>query len=229
MTDLQVEAAWPRQAFLLLSYLASGKLAAALGNAIETWEMFGQLRDRIEYHGVYEILEYDGKLELQDRRGKTAVVTRHEKIRILQNNVVAIVDHAWGTGDQFAEYDCQPGIPVDFYDDGAMQSVLLSLREIKNRGDSLDLWIHRVIKGGFEDKQGWLETEIDHQMKHLRWSIIFPRDRHCQKATVSRRHNNRTVVLGGEHFSFLSDGRQELIWETSHPRLHDRYIIKWDW
>ena len=57
------------------------------------------LRDRLGYHGMCEILDYDATLEIVDARGQEAVLTRLEKIRFLQDNVVAIHDHAWGDGE----------------------------------------------------------------------------------------------------------------------------------
>ena len=136
---------------------------------------------------------------------------------------------AFGDGDLFAEYHCQPGIPVDFYEDGSKHNVLISLRETKNRGDVIDLWIERVIIGGLKANDEWLETEIDHRMKCLKLSIIFPRDRRCQRAILTRRSTHKTVALDRRHLSTLSDGRQQLTWETKRPRLHDLYAIKWRW
>ena len=81
---------------------------------------------------------------------------------------LAIHDHGWGDGELFAEYRCQPGVPVDFYEDGSKNNVLISLRETKNRGDVLELWIERVIRNGLLQKQEWFETEIDQLMRTSR-------------------------------------------------------------
>jgi len=66
-------------------------------------------------------------------------------------------------------------------------------------------------------------------MSRLKLRIIFPRARPCQRATLTRRHTNETLVLDERHFRFLRDGRQELTWQTNRPRLHDCYTIKWEW
>ena len=71
-----------------------------------------RLRDKVGYHGMYEILDYDATLELKDPAGKKAVLTRRQVVRLLQDNVVAIHDHAWGDGRLFARYRCQPGGPA---------------------------------------------------------------------------------------------------------------------
>ena len=56
-----------------------------------------------------EILDHNSTLEVHDAGGEEATITRREVIRFLQDNVVAIHDHAWGDGDIFAEYRCRPG------------------------------------------------------------------------------------------------------------------------
>jgi hypothetical protein len=220
---------WNESILALARYVASGKLASVVRSVIGAWDLVGQLRDRLGYRGMYEILEYDSTLELLDARGKKARLVRREVIRFLQDNVVAIQDHGWGSGKLFAEYRCQPGVPVDFYEDGAKHNVLISLRETKNRGDMIELWSERVIKGGFLRCPWWLETEIDHLTRHLRLSIIFPKQRPCRQASLARKSTKKTVLLGAQHFRFFPDGRQRLTWETKAPKLNDLYTIKWDW
>jgi hypothetical protein len=229
MAQPEKQTDWKDRLLSIPQFFTLGKLAFALGTVLDFWELVGQWRDRLSYHGMYEILEYDARLEIMDTRGEEASLVRHEVIRFLQDNVVAIHDHAWGDGEPFAEYHCQPGLPVDFYQDGSKQNVLISLRETKNRGDVMDFWIERVIRGGLLEKDEWLETEIDHRMEYLKLSIIFPLERRCQRAILTQRSTNTTVTLGERHFSTLSDGRQQLTWETRHPRLHDLYTIKWRW
>ena len=187
------------------------------------------LRDTLGYHGMYQILDYDATLELKDPAGKKAVLTRRQVVRFLQDNVVAFHDHAWGDGQLFARYRCQPGVAVDFYEDGSKHNVLISLRETKDRGDVLELWIERVIRNGFQEKAEWLETEIDHLMRKVKLSIIFPKKRPCRRATLSRRSTGETALLPPKHFALLPDGRQKLTWEMRRPKLHDRYTIKWAW
>ena len=213
----------------ILQRLSQQDLHQALERILEIWNVLGQLRTRFRYHGLYEILEYDATLEILDSKGKKAILTRREVIRFLQDNVVAIHDHAWGDGRLFAEYRCQPGVPVDFYENGSKYNVLISLRETENRGDVLELWIERVIRNGLLQKQEWFETEIDHLTRSLKLAIIFPKGRPCRKATLSRRSTSKTTLLSQKHFALLPNGRQKLTWETRRPKLHDRYTIKWAW
>lgn len=201
-----------------------------LGKLPGAWRTLSRLPEKIRYHGMYEILDYDATLEIKDAKGRRAVLTRREVIRLLQDNVVALHDHVWGDGEPFAKYQCQPGVPVDFYEDGSKHNVLISLRETKNRGDVIELWIERVIREGLLEEREWFETEIDHLMRKLQLAIIFPKTRPCRRATLSRRSTSKTTLLSFEkHFALLPDGRQKLTWKTNRPKLHDRYTIKWVW
>ena len=200
-----------------------------LAKLLEAWDTLSRLREKIHYHGMYEILDYDATLEIVDPKGEKAILTRRQVIRFLQDNVVAIHDHAWGDGELFSKYHCQPGVPVDFYEDGSKYNVLISLRETKTRGEVIELWVERVVRGGFLEEHEWLETEIDHWMRGLKLSVIFPKERPCRRATLSRRSTGKTTLLHQGHFALLPDGRQKLTWGTSRPKLHDLYTIKWVW
>ena len=60
--------------------------------------------------GMYEVLDYETKLELLDPEGKLSVYTKHQKVRFLQDNVIAFQDQAWGDGEIFADYNARQGI-----------------------------------------------------------------------------------------------------------------------
>jgi hypothetical protein len=220
---------WYDRLFSMFEFFTTGRVVLILRNILDVWEFLDELRSKVSYHGMYEILEYEATLELMDEKGEAASLTRHQVIRFLQDNVVAIHDHAWGEGEIFAEYHCQPGVPVDIYKDGSRYNILISLRETKNRGDVIDLWIERVIKDGFLADEEWLETEVDHLTEHVKLAVIFPHDRPCRRATITQRSTNETVALDGQHFSTMSDGRQRVSWQNKRPKLHDLYTLKWQW
>jgi len=162
MADSPAVPRWQDRLLPILHLFAEGGLVLALRNLFEALELVEQLRDRIGYHGMYEILDYNSSLVIKDPEGKDARLIRHEHIKLLQDNVVAIHDHAWGDGELFAEYRCQPGVPVDFYQDGSKWNVLISPRETQNRGDELDFRVERELKDGLTQSSEWLETEVDH-------------------------------------------------------------------
>lgn len=213
----------------LCDALGSQDLLGRLAGMMKVYDAARHLWARLSYRGMYEILDYDATLEIMDIKGEKARLTRREHIRFLQDNVVAIHDHAWGDGKFLCNYKCQSGVPVDIYEDGSKHNILISLRETKNKGDEIELWVERTIRGGFTADEEWLETEVDHLMRKLTLSIAFPKGRPCRRATLSRRSTGKVTPLPQKHFALLPDGRQKLTWETRRPRLHDRYTIKWAW
>ena len=151
-----------------LSRLLVGEDAIRLVRyALEAARGIYQHVSRWREQGIYEVLEHDTALELMDARGEIAVVRRRQTVRFLQDHVPAITDHAWGDGEIFAEYRCHPGKAVDVFQDGSRHTVLISLREVKNRGDQLTLKIRRKIVGGFRKASQCWETDVYHRIRHL--------------------------------------------------------------
>ncbi|HEY5522195.1 MAG TPA: hypothetical protein VIK21_03315 [Desulfuromonadaceae bacterium] len=229
MADTPQETGWQGGLLAILKAVTEGTLVLFLKNLLDAWDLWSQLRDRATYHGMYEILDYRSTLDLWDPTGEKATISRRQAIRFLQDNVVAIHDHAWGDGKLFDKYHCQPGVPVDYYQDGSKHNVLISLRETKNRGDVTEFLVERTIAGGLLEKTEWLETEVDHLTARLCLSIIFPKARPCLRATLTSKNANKTVVLDGRAFKTLESGRQELNLTISRPKLHETYTVKWDW
>ena len=168
-------------------------------NLLGTMNVFEQLRDRLTYHGMREMLEYDSTRTIKDAKGIRATVERGERIWLLQDNVMAIHDHAWGDGKLFAKYQCQPGTPVNFCRDGSKWNASISLRETKNRGDELELRIEREVKDGLTKSSEWLETDVDHLMRQLRLTIIFARTHRCRRAVLVQRIFIQMLPLGAEY------------------------------
>ena len=213
----------------ILRAVSSGDVLHLL---IETVERVKNLHSYVaqwRHPGIYEVLEHFTTVELVDPTGRLATVERRQTVRFLEDNLVAFTDYAWGAGDILTDYSCSPGAPVDVYDDGSKKTILISLRETKNRGDTLHFKIARKILEGFMQRDEWWETEVYHRTQRMVVSVIFPPGRRCQRAIVTQRSTNRTTALGSTQFRFLGDGRQELTWEMRHPKLHDRYTLKWRW
>ena len=93
----------------------------------------------------------------------------------------------------------------------------------------VEFWLEWVIREGIAQKHERYETKVEHWMKQLRMSIIFPNKRLCRRATLSHRSIGKTTLLAQKHFALLPDGRQKLTWEIRRPRFHDCYTIKWVW
>lgn len=178
---------------------------------------------------LYEILDYEAELELLDGQGEKAIFRKRQKVKFLQNNIIAFEDYAWGDGNILTDYKCSPGVVVDCYREGDRWNMLISLRETKSKGDIEEFYIERIESDTFRQKDEWLQTEIRRRTRRLKMSIIFPADRRCQRAIVQQRTHNRVLELGPEHFHTLPDGRQLLDWETDKVRPYELYTVRWQW
>lgn len=179
--------------------------------------------------GMYEILEYDSTLEILDPQGEMAIFKKRQRVKFLQDHIIAFEDYAWGDGNIFADYHCSPGIVADCYQQGDRWNILISLRETKNRGDIEEFYIERTVKNTYTQPEEWRQVEIRHLTRRLKITIIFPQERRCQRAILHQRSRHQTTRLGPEHFSDLPDGRQVLTWETTKIKQFEIYTIRWRW
>ena len=179
--------------------------------------------------GIYEVLEHEATLELCDPQGRAVIYHKRQKVRFLQNNIIAYQDKAWGDGDIFAAYQCSPGVPVDRYREGHYFRILISLRQTQQRGDIEEFHIERRILNGFTRSVEDLQTEIDHRTHHLTLHIIFPAARLPTSLSCIEQKRARTTAIGVEHLQKLADGRRQVTWSTKTPRLFEAYILRWEW
>jgi hypothetical protein len=70
----------------LVAFLVRSPWREVLG---EAWKILRQVMQRRSFRGVYEVLRYESTLELKDRGGKRATFKKPEKVRYLQDNVIA--------------------------------------------------------------------------------------------------------------------------------------------
>jgi hypothetical protein len=179
--------------------------------------------------GMYEVLEYESTLELKDRRGENAIFRKREKVRYLQDYIIAYQDQAWGDGEILLNYRCTPGTPVDRYRTGYKTFILISLHEVKNRGEVDEFNIEWGISKGFLVHTGFWATEISHRTKQVKTKVIFPKSRPPLRASILEKNRQRTHALGNDSILELPDGRGLIVWETNHPKLYEQYILNWEW
>lgn len=181
------------------------------------------------FDGIYEVLEYEAHLELSDATGARAIFTKRQRVRFLQNNVIAYQDQAWGDGKFLDDYSCSPGKAVDVYREGHKYQILISLRETKNRGDEEQFQIQRTITNGFVRETEDFQIEIDHPTRRLSMVIVFPSTRPPTQVKLIEQNKNRTVLLDPQDINKLPDGHFEVRWETQKLRLFEKYVIRWSW
>ncbi|MGD8457010.1 MAG: hypothetical protein PVF83_11535 [Anaerolineales bacterium] len=195
----------------------------------ELWKVGRKVMRGLANEGMYEVLDYDSTLEIHDRGGKKATYHKRMKIRYLQDDIVAFHDYGWGDGDILLNYKTSRGRAVDRYRSGYKTYILLSLREVRNKGDIDEYNISWDIRNGFLLHDGYWATTVSHRMRKLRNSVIFPKSRLPQRIFLEESNRRQTHVLGIEHQKRLADGRLKVTWETKKPKLYELYTIRWDW
>lgn len=206
-----------------MAFLTTPPLANLVEKLLRQW-LLTQLPG-----GMYEVLDHTVALELEDPRGQTATYRKRQRVRFLQNHIIAFQDKAWGDGNIFAEYKCSPGIPVDFYREGHRYNILISLRETKRQGDIEEFHIQRKIVSGFMGEVEEFQTEIDHQTAQLSMTVTFAPGRSPSRCWLIEQHAGITHDLGAQALGRLPDGKYEVGWRSNAPRLHEAYILRWQW
>ena len=195
----------------------------------EVWKIGRKIMRGLASEGMYELLDYESTLELLDKEGKRAHYKKRMKIRYLQDDNIAFQDYAWGDGEILLDYQTSRGQPVDRYKSGYKTYILLSLREVRNRGDIDEFDISWNFRNGFLKPDGYWSTGVSHQMKRMKINVIFPKSRLPRRLVLEENNRRRTCNLGIEFQKRLSDGRLEVSWETEKPHLYEVYVMRWEW
>ncbi|MCH7662895.1 MAG: hypothetical protein IH859_03385 [Chloroflexi bacterium] len=195
----------------------------------ELWKLGRKIMRGLSNEGIYEVLEYETTLELHDHQGEKATVNKRQKVRYLQDNIIAYQDQAWGDGEILIDYKCSPGEPADQYQFDHKTIILISLREIKNKGDVDEFHITWRIKNGFVTETESWATYIQHRTKRLKVKIIFPENRPPLRATLIESNRRRSHALKEKAKQQLPDGRWQIKWEKENPKLFENYLIEWQW
>lgn len=195
----------------------------------ELWRLGRKIWEDATNVGMYEVLHHEATLEIHDPKGKKATLTKHQKVRYLQNNIVAYQDLATGDGDVLQNYRCSPGIAVDQYKPAEITYILISLRETKQKGDVDNFHISWEARDTFNKAQEWWATRVNHRTKSLKLQIIFPNERPPRHAKLKERMSRRNHNFDLSNIEQRADGKWLIVWETSKVRLYERYLLEWGW
>jgi len=86
----------PHPASKLLRLIVPLLGSDAIEILIWLWRLGRRILSLKVHEGMYEVLDYEAQLELLDSKGETAVLHKRERVRYLQNNIIAYQDQAWG-------------------------------------------------------------------------------------------------------------------------------------
>ena len=191
--------------------------------------IFNSLTNSPSSQGMYEVLEYESELILKDKKGQRASFRKREKVRYLQDNIIAYQDHAWGDGEGLLDYKCSPGVVVDRYRPGAKTFVLVSLRGSRQKGDTDEFNVQWNIKDGFVRETEMWETDVRHRTRQIKIQVVFPKTRPPLRVWLEQNTRREKKLAGGKALKRLPDGRWRVTWQPNKPVVNERYQIHWTW
>jgi len=184
---------------------------------------------KITKPGMYEVLNYETTLEILDTKGKDAILTKTEEVRFMQNNIIAFQDQAWGRGKILIDYKCKPGIPVDYYQFAHKTFIVISLRDVMQKGDITKFEIGWKIRNGFGEPSGFWSTDINHFTKRIKVNVIFPEERPPSSMGTVENNCQKNKEMPKDALVKLPDKRWQISWIKQNPRLYEHYVLKWEW
>lgn len=193
------------------------------------WQLGKGIIVNRSHTGLYEVLNYESTLTIHDPQGKRATFSKTKRVRYLQNNILAFQDYAWGDGKILLNYRTNTGKPVDRYRSGYKTYILISLREVKNRGDEDEFHIRWDLRDGFLTPDGYWSTDVSQRTRQVQVRVIFPKARPPQRFLLEESNRKRTLELGTAFRQQLPDGRWQVSWEMDKPRLYEIYVLRWVW
>lgn len=172
----------------------------------------------------YEIFDYRAMVILDDPEGMRAKFHRTQSIRFLQDGVAGILDHAWGDGVPLTFYHNQAGPLEDWFNEHGKQHLIIGLKKAMARGETLTFSVSRTAMVGFQKGEEWLETTIDHPVKRMRCDIVFPKERPCQRATLSYQGTEIPLPVRS-----VGEGKTSIYFELSEPSPYVISVVRWIW
>ena len=172
----------------------------------------------------YTVLNYHQTLTLRDTTGTRAVFRRVQRIQFQHDSVGAILDHFWGDGVALAGYTNTAGPIAASFRDGGLRHLVIRLPRPMRRGEVLEFVVERVALEAFTEEEEWEETTIDHPIRQLSRTIVFPAGRACNAATLTC--GDEAARL---HIFARPDGGTELRLHIPTAQAHTPYTVRWSW
>lgn len=181
----------------------------------------------------YEILEQEHEWDLVRPDGSLVIHRKRIRVRYL-NQVISVVDFAWGDGNLFAEYSCDPGRVVDQFAANGQLWVLISLGGLRRRGEEEMLTFRRAIRDGFLSRTEWVAAD-SLEGERVSLKVVFPKDRPPESVEIVRkrfsplrRQTERREVIPTSALNEVSQ-RQVVNVDVRSSSAGGTLQVRWTW
>ncbi len=162
-----------------------------------------------------------------------ACVTKNNRVRFIQNNVLAIPDYIWGDGSTSSDYSCDPGEKVAEHREGAKNCVVIALDRMYKRDDELDIRIIRTVRGAFLESEEWVEVKPVAGTPALSFTLLWPAGRPPRGTTLTleneRRNRRKVTTLTDDDLEWHEGGRRKFARHFANPSADEVIRIDWKW
>lgn len=179
------------------------------------------------FKSPYEIIDEQHEWDIVNPSGALVIHRKKMRLRFLQDNVATVYENIWGDG-RCHWLHCDPGVFVDEFKTAGKVFKLISLREIRGRGDEQDFAVSCEWRDAFTSEAEWVQVQTGHPTNTLTIRIIFPAGRPSRRVTVNRTSDPNARVLSVDHFEEVS-GRQVVTWSPNRPKAGETHTVRWVW
>jgi hypothetical protein len=189
---------------------------------------------RERFGGIYEIVSSELEWDLTSADGSSATNTKKNRVRFIQNNVLAIPDYIWGDGTTSSDYSCKPGNQVAAFFEGSKKCVVIALDRMYNRDDELDIEIKRTVRNAFLGADEWVEVKPLAGTPALSFTVLWPAGRPPRTVTLTidneRRNKRKITQLNDDNGLGWHEGdRRKFYRHFARPSSDERIRIDWVW
>lgn len=178
--------------------------------------------------GLYTYVVARDERDICDAQGQRVVNTKHRTVKYLQDEVFAIRDYAWATGQVGGAVVKQgPGKAIKDYRRDNREHTIILLDGIRKRGNQDDFKLAREFIGSFVQDTESVQIDVIHGTERIESTILFPATRPPTAAWVTMREGD--VETQEQLTPQRSNGRQQISWSTEHPRRYALYTVSWNW
>ena len=182
---------------------------------------------REKFGPSYEVLDSRMVWEIHATDGSKCSFSRQNEIRFLQNEVMVLSDRVWPANADIKDFKYFPGEVVDSFIDGDNRQFIISLRESKNRGETMRVESSRSVYDSFLAPSEWVAMDVSRPTGSLTMTVVLPDGRPPTKAWGKVRSN------AARHHPLVptmrSDKRTQLERFIKRPRRGEAYYICWEW
>jgi hypothetical protein len=168
----------------------------------------------------YETVKFSGRLKILDANRTTAVFTRRQRVRFLEDGVGVLFDRIWGEGILVGSY-IAPGLTLMEPIRTPTGYVLpLGLPRHFRKGEIFDVVSHRRIVGAFSQPEGYWDTTMTKPTDLIQIAVVTPPGTAFSKPDIVAPPRGDMNITGKANLLKL---------RVARPAMNGPYRLRWSW